>query len=70
MLNITNYYKNAFQDYNKVPSHAGQNGHRLSLQMNAEEGVEKGEHSSAAGRNVSWCSRCGKQYGDSSENEH
>ena len=68
MLNITNYQKNANQNYNKVPSHAGQNGHHLSLQMNAEEGVEKEEHSSAPSRNVSWCSHCGKQYGDSSEN--
>ena len=27
MLNITNYYKNANQNYNEVPPHISQNGH-------------------------------------------
>ena len=27
MLNITNYERNANQNYNEVPPHTGQNGH-------------------------------------------
>ena len=27
LLNITNYYRNANQNYNEVSPHAGQNGH-------------------------------------------
>ena len=27
MLNITNYQRNANQNYNEVPPHTGQNGH-------------------------------------------
>ena len=43
MLNITNYYRNANQNYNEVSPHTGQNGHhQKNLQtINAEEGVEK-----------------------------
>jgi len=39
-----------------------------STRVNAGEGVEKGECAYTAGRNVSWCSHCGKQYRSSSEN--
>ena len=40
-----------------------------SLQIaNAGEGTEKQESSSTAGGNANLCSRCGKQYGRSSEN--
>ena len=45
MLIITHYLRNANQNHNEVPFHAGQNGcHQKSLQkINAGEGVEKGE---------------------------
>ena len=37
-----------------------------SLQItNAEEGVEKREHSYTVGENVNWCSHYGKHYGGS-----
>ena len=54
MLNITNYYRNANQNYNEVSPHMGQNGHhQKNLQtINAVEGVEKREPSYTVGRNV------------------
>ena len=44
MLNITNYKKNANQNYNEISSHTGQNGHhQKNLEtINAGEGVEEG----------------------------
>ena len=42
---------------------------KKNLQIpNADEGVEKRESSYTVGRNVSWHSHHGKQYGGSSEN--
>ena len=42
MLNITHYQRNANQNHNEVPSHAGQWLLSKSLQaINAGEGVEK-----------------------------
>ena len=43
MFNITNYQRNAHQNYNEVSPHTGQNGHHQKyLQtVNAGEGVEK-----------------------------
>ena len=57
MLNITNYQRNANQNYNEVPPHTSQNGHPslLSLQItSAGEGVEKREPSYTVGGNVNW----------------
>ena len=31
MLNITNYQRNAHQNYNEVSPHAGQNGHHQKI---------------------------------------
>ena len=47
MLNITDYYRNADQNYNEVSLHTGQNGHhQKSLQtINSGEGVKKREPS-------------------------
>ena len=42
MLNIYNYERNANQNHNEVPSHAGQNGCKSLQIINAGEGVEKG----------------------------
>ena len=54
MLNITNYYINANQNYNEVSSHTSQNDHhQKNLQtINAGEGVEKREHSYVVGGNA------------------
>ena len=57
MLNITHYQRNANQNHNEVPSHAGQNGCYLqiykSLQIiNAGEGAEKKEPSYTFGGNA------------------
>ena len=41
---------------------------KKSTNNNDGESVEKREPSYIAGRNVGWCSHCGKQYGGSSEN--
>jgi len=51
MLNITNYYRNANQNYNEVSSHTGQNGHHQKTYktINAGEGVEKREPSYSIG---------------------
>ena len=45
MFNITNYQRNANQNYMEISSHMGQNGHhQKNLQtINAGEGVEKRE---------------------------
>ena len=40
-----------------------------SLQVNAEEGVEKREPCYTVGGNVNWYSHYGEQYGGSSENQ-
>ena len=56
MLNITDYYRNANQNYNEVSPHASQNGHQKKKKMlqtlNAGEGVEKRETTHTVGRNV------------------
>ena len=42
MLNITNYERNANQNYNEVSPHTGQNGrHQKIYKQYAGEGVEK-----------------------------
>ena len=44
MLNVTNYQRNANQNYNEVSPHAGQNDYHQNVQtINAGEGVEKRE---------------------------
>ena len=56
MLNITNYYRNANQNYNEVTSDTGQNGHhqKVYIIINAGEDVEKKEPSYSVGGNVNW----------------
>ena len=63
MLNITNYQRNANQNYSEVSPHNGQNGHhRKSLQtINAGEDVEKREPSYTVGWNVNWYNHYGEQ---------
>ena len=69
MLNITNYQRNANQNYNEVSPHTDQNGHHQNLQtMNAGEGVEKREPSYTVGGNENWYNHCGELYGGSLKN--
>ena len=55
MLNITNYQRNANQNYNEVSPHTSQNGHyqKYVQIINSGEGVEKREPSYSIGGNVS-----------------
>ena len=55
MLNITNYQRNAKQNYNKVSPHPGQKDpYQKNLQtINAGEDVEKREHFYSVGEMVS-----------------
>ena len=57
MLSITNYQRNANQNYNEVSPNTEQNGHhQKNLQtINTGEGVKKRESSYTVGRNVNWC---------------
>ena len=70
MPNITNYSRNANQNYNEVPPHTVQNGHHCLQITNAREGVEKKEPSYTAGGNVNWYNHYGKQYGGTSKTIH
>ena len=53
-LNVTNYQRNASQNYNEVSPHASQNGHyQKKLEtINAGKGVVKREPSYTVGGNV------------------
>ena len=63
MLNVTNYYRNANQNYKEVSPHTSQNGHH----QNGVD-VEKRQPLYTVGGNVTWCSHYGKQYADCSKN--
>ena len=66
MLNITNYQRNANQNYSEVSPHQSEWPSLKSLQIiNAGEGVKKKEPSYTVGGNVNWCSSYGKQHGGS-----
>ena len=56
MLKVTDYQRNANQNYNEVSPHTGQNGNLKNSQIiNAGESMEKREPSYIVGRNVIWC---------------
>ena len=65
MLNITDYWRNANQNYNEVSPHTGQNGHNQKNPQTviAGEDVEEREPSPAIGGNVNWYCHFGEQYG-------
>ena len=70
IFNITNYLRNANQNYHEVPFHTS---HKWppseSLQtLSDAESVEKTEHSYTVGGNLNWYNHYGKQYGDFSKN--
>ena len=68
MLNITNYFKNANQNYSKVSPHQSEWPSLKNLQItNARKGVEKREPFYAVDGNVNWYSQSGEQYGESSK---
>ena len=70
MLNISNYQRNADQNYNEISPRSSQNGrYQKNLQtINAEEGLEKSILSYTVGGNINQYSHNGEQYGDSLEN--
>ena len=66
MFNISNYQRNANQNYSEVSSHTSQNGHPPSKSLhkiNAGESVGKRESSYTADRNVNWYNHYGDQCG-------
>ena len=70
MLDITNCYRNANQNYNELSPHTSQDGHhQKNLQtINAGQSVEKRESSYTIGGNVNWSRHYGEQSGDSLKN--
>ena len=69
MLNITNYQRNANQNYKDTTSHQSEWLSLISLQItNSGEGVEKRDYSYIAGGNISRYSHYGEQYVGSSKN--
>ena len=68
MLNITNYQGNANQKHNEISSIPVGMAMNKKQKTSVGEHMEKRETSGTAGRNVSWCSHCGKQYGGFSKN--
>ena len=72
MLSITNYQRNANQNYNEVSPNTEQNGHhRKNLQtINTGEGVKKRESSYTVGRNVNSCHHYAKQHEASSKSKN
>ena len=54
MLNITNYSRNAKQNYNELSLHTSQNGHDQKSTINAGDGKDKREPSYTVGGNVNW----------------
>ena len=71
MINISNYQRNANQNYNDVPPHTTQEWPSLISQQvtNAGECMEKRVPFFTVGGNVNWHNHYGKQYGGTSENE-
>ena len=71
MFNVTHYQRDANQNHYEVPPYTSQNGlhQHVYKQLSAGEGVERKEPQHTVGGIVDWCNRCGKQYGDASENE-
>ena len=68
MLNIIHYQRNANQNHNEVPSHAGQSEclpSKTLKTIKAGEDLEKREPSYTVGENADWYSHCGEQCGDS-----
>ena len=67
MLDITNYQRNATQNYNVVSSQPVKMA-IIKMLTNTEEGEEKKELSCSIGGNVNWYSHYGEWYGDPLKN--
>ena len=68
MLNITNYQRNANQNYYEIPQHQLERPSLINPQItNAGKGVEKRELSRTAGGKINWYNHYGEQYGGTSE---
>ena len=67
MLNITNYHRNAHQNYNEViTSHQSEEPSSKILQtVISGEGLEEKGPSFTVGGHVNWYSHYGEQYGSS-----
>ena len=67
MFNITNYQRNANQNYSEVsfPHRSAWPSSKNVQTINAGDGVEKTEPSFTVGENVNWYSHYGEQYGGS-----
>ena len=62
MFHITNYQRNANQNYNEViTSHWSEQPSSKSLQTNAGEGMEKRKAAYTVGGNVNLYNHCGEQ---------
>ena len=67
--NITHHQGNANQDLNELSFHTCQKGcYQKRQQISVTRNVKKREHLCIDGKNVNWCSHCGKQCGHFSEN--
>ena len=65
MLNITNYQRNASQNYNEALPWSERPPSKGLQTINAGEGMEKRELSYTVGGKVNWYNHCGGQYGGS-----
>ena len=69
MLNITNYQRNAKQNYNEASPHTGQNGHHQKFyKQQIGEGIEKRGLSYIVGGIVNWYSHSREQNRGSAKN--
>ena len=68
MLTITNYWRNANQNYNEVPPHWSEWPSLKSLQIHAGEGTEKKEPSHTVCGNINWYNHDGEHFGGSLKN--
>ena len=71
MFNIGNHQRNANQNHSEISPHTCQNGYlpKNPQIANVGEDAEKRKPLYTVGGNVTWCSHCGKQYGDSSKTQ-
>ena len=65
MVNVTWQHGNTIQNHVRYPTSHLSEWLKLTSQETRDvgEGVEKGEPSHIVGRNASWCSHSGRQYG-------
>jgi len=68
MLNITNHYRHANKIHNMLPLYVTRMATtKRNKETSISKDMEKLKPLYIAGRNVKWCSRCGKQFCSSSK---